>query len=64
MALVTRHRAERAAYRRALRVVDHHHFTGETPDAYMGPPPKPPPDEGETLLELLHCQLGAHLIGA
>ena len=46
---VGRHRGERAAYRRALRIVDHH------PGSIVGPvgeaeaylwPPEPPPDDG------------------
>ena len=63
-ALITRHRSERDAYRRALRIVDQHHqVLGYASGGYW-PPPDPPPDEGETLLELLHRELGAHLIGA
>ena len=63
-ALVHRHRVERAAYRQALRIVDQHHIVvAEPPDGYLWPP-EPPPAETETLLELLHRELGAYLIGA
>ena len=63
-ALVNRHRDERAAYRRALRIVDQHHIVvAEPTDSYLWPP-EPPPAETETLLELLHRELGAYLIGA
>jgi len=66
-AQVGRHRGERAAYRRALRIVDQH------PEAtsVLGPvvaaegylwPPEPPPEDGETLMDLLHRELGAYLI--
>jgi len=66
------HRQERVAYRRALRVVDQHLVTGidltgigknheGKPDDDYLLPPEPPPDE-ETLLELLHRELGAYLI--
>ncbi|HZM65677.1 MAG TPA: hypothetical protein VFC16_05175, partial [Nakamurella sp.] len=68
---VHRHRAERARYRRALRIVDHHPTTATVTvigpgQAYLWPPePAPePPLEEETLLDLLHRELGAHLIGA
>ena len=62
---VGRHHIERAAYRRALRIVDQH------PAATVGPveeaaaylwPPEPPPEDGETLMDLLHRELGAYLI--
>lgn len=61
-----RHRQERAAYRRALRIVDEHlvigiDMTAMTDDDEYLLPPEPPPDE-ETLLELLHRELGAYLI--
>jgi hypothetical protein len=56
---VGRHRGERAAYRRALRIVDHH-----PPISAVGPveeaealylwPPEPPPEDGETLMDLLN----------
>ena len=63
-ALIQRHRDERAAYRRALRVVDQHtetvHLTTRTE---QWPDPEPPP-EIETLLDLLERELGAHLIQA
>lgn len=58
---IHRHRQERAAYRRALRIVDHHDASGwlVVPDeAYMWPP-DPPPEE-HTLLDLLERELGAH----
>ena len=62
---VGRHRGERAAYRRALRIVDHHPAaTGGPVDeaaAYLWPP-EPPPEDGETLMDLLHRELGAYLI--
>lgn len=62
-ALVQRHRDERAQYRRALRIVDHHHIpTLDPTDSYQWPP-EPPPEE-QTLLDLLERELGAHLIGA
>ena len=63
---VGRHRGERAAYRRARRIVDQHPATavldsvGEA-EAYLWPP-EPPPDDGETLMDLLHRELGAYLI--
>jgi hypothetical protein len=55
---------ERARYRRALRIVDHHPNTATVigPDQDYLWPPEPPPEE-ETLLDLLHRELGAHLIG-
>jgi hypothetical protein len=63
-ALVNRHRDERARYRRALRVVDHHHIPALNPgEDYRWPAPEPPPDQ-ETLLELLERELGAHPIPA
>ena len=58
---------ERAAYRRALRIVDHHPppITAVGPvdqaEAYLWPP-EPPPEDGETLMDLLHRELGAYLI--
>ena len=64
---VGRHRGERAAYRRALRIVDHHPAAtsvlgpGEDAEAYLWPP-EPPPEDGETLMDLLHRELGAYLI--
>jgi len=65
---VGRHRGERAAYRRALRIVDQPPAaTGiavgpvEEAEAYLWPP-EPPPDDGETLMDLLHRELGAYLI--
>ena len=63
---VGRHRGERAAYRRALRIVDHHPATTvlgpvEEAEAYLWLP-EPPPDDGETLMDLLHRELGAYLI--
>ena len=67
-AQVGRHRGERAAYRRVLRIVDHHPATATTTvgpvddaAAYLWPP-EPPPDDGETLMDLLHRELGAYLI--
>jgi hypothetical protein len=63
---VGRHRGERAAYRRALRIVDQHPEAttvgtiGEV-EAYLWPP-EPPPEDGETLMDLLHRELGAYLI--
>ena len=60
-ALLSRHRDERARYRRALRIVDQHHVPAlSSAEAYLWPP-EPPPDE-ETLLELLERELGAHPI--
>ena len=61
---VSRHRGERAAYRRALRIVDHHPATVgavQEAEAYLWPP-EPPPEDGETLMDLLHRELGAYLI--
>ena len=64
-AQVHRHRDERARYRRALRIVDHYPTTATA--TVIGPgqdylwPPEPAPEE-ETLLDLLHRELGAHLI--
>ena len=65
---VGRHRGERAAYRRALRIVDHHPAATNTAvgpvkeaEAYLCPP-EPPPEDGETLMDLLHRELGAYLI--
>jgi len=63
-AQVHRHRAERARYRRALRIVDHHPTTATAtvkPGQDYLWPPEPPPEE-ETLLDLLHRELGAHPI--
>jgi hypothetical protein len=67
-AQVHRHRAERARYRRALRIVDRHPTTATVKpgQGYLWPPeppPEPPPEE-ETLLDLLHRELGAYLVGA
>ena len=64
-----RHRQERIDCRRALRFVDGHLVTGIDLTGSGGVdndcllPPEPPPDE-ETLLELLHGELGAYLIEA
>ena len=61
---VGRHRGERAAYRRALRIVDQHPEATTVVDqaeAYLWPP-EPPPEDGETLMDLLHRELGAYLI--
>ena len=62
---VGRHRGERAAYRRALRIVDHHPTTAVGPveeaEAYLWPP-EPPPEDGESLTDLLQRELGAYLI--
>ena len=63
---VSRHRGERAAYRRALRIVDQHPTTAvldlvDEAEVYLWPP-EPPPDDGETLMDLLHRELGAYLI--
>jgi len=63
-AQVGRHRGERAAYRRVLRIVDQHPAAttvGPVDEAYLWPP-EPPPDDGETLMDLLHRELGAYLI--
>ena len=65
-AQVGRHRGERAAYRRALRIVDHHPAATtvsavDEAEAYLWPP-EPPPEDGETLMDLLHRELGAYLI--
>jgi DNA-binding transcriptional ArsR family regulator len=61
-AQVSRHRHERTQYRRALRTVDQHHVpTTDAADGYLWPP-EPPPDTGETLLQLLERELGAHPI--
>jgi hypothetical protein len=62
-ALIEHHRQERAAYRRALRIVDLHErpsIASPLDDAYQWPP-EPPPDE-QTLLDLLERELGAHPI--
>jgi hypothetical protein len=61
-AALHRHRVERAAYRQALRIVDHQ-VIGNLADGYLWPP-EPPPAETETLLELLHRELGAYPVGA
>ncbi|HZM67681.1 MAG TPA: hypothetical protein VFC16_15425 [Nakamurella sp.] len=63
---VGRHRGERAAYRRALRIVDQPPAAtgiavGPVEEAYLWPP-EPPPEDGETLMDLLHRELGAYLI--
>ena len=63
---VGRHRGERAAYRRALLIVDHHPAATavgpvDEAEAYLRPP-EPPPEDGETLIDLLHRELGAYLI--
>ncbi len=58
-ALITRHRHERAQYRRALRTVDQHHVpTADAADVYLWPP-EPPPDTVETPLEMLEREVGA-----
>ena len=62
-ALVSRHRDERAAYRRALRTVDQHPIPVLEPTGRYLWPPEPPP-ETETLLDLLQRELGASLIDA
>jgi len=62
-ALLKRHRDERARYRQALRVVDQHHVPALTRTVGYLWPPEPPPDQ-ETLLDLLHRELGAYLIDA
>ena len=63
---VDRHRGERAAYRRALRIVDQHPGATSTvvgePEVYLWPPEPPPDDEG-TLMDLLHRELGAEVPG-
>jgi hypothetical protein len=65
---VGRHHIERATYRRALRIVDQHPVLATTvgpveeAEAYLWPP-EPPPEDGETLMDLLHRELGAYLIG-
>jgi hypothetical protein len=62
LALLNRHRDERARYRQALRIVDQHHVPAlSSTEAYLWPPEPPPADE-ETLLELLERELGAHPI--
>ena len=64
-AQVGRHRVERAAYRRALRIVDQHPAPAVADRVEAGVylwPPEPPPEEG-TLMDLLHRELGAYLIG-
>jgi hypothetical protein len=62
---ITRHRTERACYRPALRIVDQHPaaIAVEEVEAYLWPPEAPPDDEGETLMDLLHRELGAYPIG-
>ena len=61
--LINRHRDERASYRRALRIVDQHRIPVlNDADGYLWPPEPPP--VGETLLDLLHRELGAYLIDA
>jgi len=71
---VGRRPGERAAYRRALRTVDQHPTatdTAATDTAAVGPvdeaqgylwAPEPPPEDAETLMDLLHRELGAYLI--
>jgi hypothetical protein len=62
-ALVKRHRDERNQYRRALRVVDQHPISMPGPaNSYLWPAPDPPPEDEETLLQLLERELGAHPI--
>jgi DNA-binding transcriptional ArsR family regulator len=62
-ALINRHRDDRARYRQALKIVDQQHCPVAGPgNGYRWPPPEPPPDEVETLLELLERELGAHPI--
>ena len=62
-----RHRAERASCRRALRIVDQ---PPAATSAVVGQavvylwPPEPPPEDGGTLMDLLHREFGAYLIGA
>jgi len=53
---VGRHRVERAAYRRALQIVDHHSEAAtlgavEEAEAYLGPP-EPPPERRGNLMDL------------
>ena len=53
-------------YRRALSIVDHHPAATvidpiEEAEAYLWPA-EPPPEDGETLMDLLHRELGAYLI--
>lgn len=62
-AQINRHRDERAAYRRALRLVDQHPQTRSYAADNQWPDLEPPP-ETETLLDLLERELGAHLIDA
>jgi hypothetical protein len=64
---VGRHHIERVAYRRAQRIVDQHPVLATVLDpvdeaeAYLWPP-EPPPEDGETLMDLLQRELGAYLI--
>ena len=62
---IARHRTERACYRRALRIVDVHPDSAisavQAAEAHRWPP-EPPPDDQETLMDLLHRELGAYLI--
>lgn len=51
-----------------LRIVDQHPATTavlgpvEEAEAYLWPPTESPPEDGETLMDLLHRELGAYLI--
>jgi len=65
IALIARHRDERATYRRLLRIADPPPTTTtDLPDQHSGLPPPPPPDEAETALDILQRMLGAQLIPA
>ena len=64
---VGRHRGERAAYVPTGAADRRQHPTTtvlglvEEAEDYLWPP-EPPPEDGETLIDLLHRELGAYLI--
>jgi len=65
-ALVKRHRDERARYRRGCSelLTSTRSRSSIRRMGTCGPPPDPPPEDGETLLQLLERELGAHPIPA
>lgn len=67
-ARISRHRAERAAYRRALRIPDNPWaeialatWTADVDPPPSGAPPDPPPDPLDTALALLQRELGGYV---
>jgi len=61
---VQRHRDERAAYRRVLRMVEAKPHLSPGPADWSWPPPEPPPPDDVTALDLLERILGAHPVPA